>query len=581
MKKILLLVTPMLLSAAQAFATEEVFEAVYFTSVSPNGEWVAGSIDEGSVMIRNILTGDYKTYFTNGVSTNYYIGNGATPVSDTGIVVGSTTGDDAAYWENGKWTTLKVANPQFSNSAKSITPDGSTICGLVGMDEISLDAEKIMGVPAVWYRQTDGSYSDPVLLPHPEYDFTGRVPQYVTATAISADGTIIAGQIRDYTGMMHEPIIFTRSTDGEWSYKLLYPELINPSGMDFPAYPGEYEGPEMPSQEQFMSEEELAAFQAALEAGENPDYEDFMTATEIDSYMVAFMEWMAVYAPWQEKYEAFVEAYSRNLDDGYSFVFNNVALTPDGRYFATTRVVTVVVDPTLGLEGIKDMTYPVILNVDGSGYKDLDSSLEEMSLLMSSMTQDGSVLATYMMYPEGAVTRAYIFPEMATTAVPLEEYIATRNATLAGWMEENMYHDVIVGVTPAGKFIYDGFMCSGAPIATPDMSTILCYTTTEYWDTQAGDPYFLSYYFNTGFNVDPVLVEGIQNDSDSVFNILPGGSIYVKGAIAEISVYDITGARVFMASTPSGTIETGLPAGVYVVMATAEDGTAISKKALF
>lgn len=580
MKKLLLIAAVASAGMASADNVRDIYENEYLTAISPNGEWAAGDIDMGSVVIRNLVTGDVKTFVSTGDEINYHIGGGATPISDSGIVVGSVTGENAAYYENGVWTELKVPYPEYSNAAKSITPDGSVICGLAGMEPISIDSEGIMAVPAIWRRQADGSYSEAEILPHPKLDFTGMVPQYVTALAISADGKTIAGQVRDYIGFMEEPIVYTCDDNGTWSYKMLYPELIKPASVNLISNPGEYQGRMMPSPEEFMTEEELDTFRAALDAGIDAQYEDYMTEEEFALYLKAYEEWFAEYDVWDREYSRFVESYSQCLDQGYAFLFNNVALTPDGKYYATTREVTVVTDPTAGPEGITVMRYPVVLNTDGSGYKDLDGNLDKegLSLLMTSMTVDGSVLATYFMYPaDGAVQAAYIFPEQATEAIPFVDFIAARNEDLAVWMESEMYQDVLT-LTPSGDLTTTGFLCSGAPVATPDMSTVICYTTTEYWE---GGPnaYLISYVFDTGFEVSSV--KGIEAVADGALRILPGSRIAVEGEVANISVFDLSGANVLNISNPSGIVATGLPSGVYIVHSTGADGSVSSAKAIF
>ena len=145
------------------------------------------------------------------------------------MLVGSTTPvGTAAYVKGGEWHLLPVPYPEHTNLAHGITPDGKVICGVVGNDDVSLDATNIMSLPAVWYLQDDGTYGEPVVLPHPEKDFTGRVPQYVSAISISDDGKTVVGQVRDYRGSMEEPIVYTCNDKGEWSYTLICPELINP-----------------------------------------------------------------------------------------------------------------------------------------------------------------------------------------------------------------------------------------------------------------------------------------------------------------------------------------------------------------
>ena len=566
----------MLMSASICFADNyrEVFKDEYLSDISPNGEWAAGAIDDGSVVIRNLVNNQNFESRTNGATVFYYIGSGPQPISNTGIVVGSTNGDNAAYWENGTWHTLKTPNPEFMSNASSITPDGSVICGGAGNDNMSLETDKIMLVPAVWYRQADGSYSDAVLLPHPDLDYTGRVPQYITALAISDDGKTVAGQIRDYVGFMHEPILYTCDDNGEWSYTMLYPELLNPDNVVFPAYPGEYNGIPMPTPEWFMTEEELEEFSQALDrwttGKPTPEYKDYMTKEEIEAYNKALDEFLDEYNPWAESFDTFNELYTATVEAGYSFVFNNVTLTPDGKYFGTTREISYVEDP---IEGPKSRMYPVVLNTDGSGYTDLNGN-PELSLLTSSMARDGQVMATYI-DPENILPRrAYVFPKDSKEAEPIEVYFMDVNPELSMWLEDEMTREVIVGFLPGGEFDYQDFMCSGAPITTPDMSRMICVTmATDTWvDAEA---LYYSYIFDTGIDISEVKPLATAS---CAMEILAGGVIDLKGEFSMIEVYDVSGALIYSEKSPAGNVNPNLAKGIYVIKALGADGTEIVKK---
>lgn len=562
-------------SAVYAENFQEAFPDEYITSISPDGKWVAGALDDGNVIIRNLETDESFEYFSNGGSINYYIGNGATPISNVGIIAGSTNGNNASYWDNGQWYNLKTPNPDFMSNACSITPDGSIICGGAGNDNMSLDSEKIMLVPAIWVRQDDGFYSDAILLPHPDVDFTGRTPQYITATTISDDGKTIMGQIRDYLGFMMQPIKYTCDDNGEWSYTLLYPELLNPTGVEFPKYPGEYHGDPMPSQEWFMTPEEMAAYSEAVDNWKGgtdfPEYSDFMTPEEIEEYLEAFNAYLDQYIPWEEEYDKFAALYDTCITEGYVFVFNNGALTPDGKYLATTREITYVDDP---FDGPKTRMYPVILNTDGSGYTDLNGT-GDISLLSSGITANGDVLAVYI-DPEWILPRqAYIFLEGSKEATHLEEYIREINPEVADWMEDEMLREVIDGITPAGEFTFRDFMCSGSPISTPDLSRILCFTTTDTW--AEANAYYYTWIFDTG--LEPSAVKPVLT-ADASLEVV-NGTIVLNGEFQSVDVYDISGAAIYTANRPTGTINPNLGKGIYIIKAITANGEELVKKIAF
>lgn len=577
MKKNLLFATAVLTGVSAVCAVEPtIYENMVLTSISNNGVWAAGDIDDGSVIIVNIP--EKKEYRHRsgldafGNYNEYHIGIGKA-ASNVGVVVGATSSNNAAYWENGKWTVLKTPNPEFMSNACSITPDASVICGGIGEDEFSTTAENIMLTPAVWYRQADGTYGDPVSLPHPSVDFTGRVPQYITAVAISDDGKIVAGQIRDYVGYMHEPIIYRCDDSGNWSYERLVPELINTTGKDFPEYPGEFDL-QSPTPEWFMTEEELAEFTEALEEWQSgdpfPDYYDFMTQEEIQEYEEALDLYNLEYLPWAEKFDAFWTAYQDVLYHGYSFLFNNVRLSPDGKYYGATSEVMYLDDP----ENPLTINNPVLIDIEAGELEDLYNE-EYLSMVLTSLTADYSVLAASINpFDPYMPRRAYIWPAEQKEWLPLEEFVYNHDEKVGLWMEESMIHDVYVGVDALGNLISEDIMCSGVPVATPNLSIALCNVTTDYWvDPEAG---YYSYLFPTGYHTG---VKGVEGELAAyAMTVEPGGMVTLKGDFNSLNVYSVAGSLVYSAQNPEGTFPTGLESGIYIFKATTAEGGEIVKK---
>lgn len=581
MKNLFLIAAAMLCASAPAMAYQLQFNGEYLTDISPNGQWVAGDLSDGTTIIRNLDTDQFWVSVSNGSTVFYYIGSGQTPVSNVGIVVGSTTMDDAAYWENGKWTQLSVPNPQFTNTARSITPDGSIICGGIGNSAMSVEAEHIMSLPVLWYRQSDGSYGEPFILPHPTKDFTGRAPQYITAYAITPDGKTVAGQVIDNSGFYPQPIIYHCDDAGQWSYTLLAGNLINPTGVEFPPYPGELDDPQ-PSQEEYMTEEEIAAFTAAFDAWRDdpdasnddmPTYEEFMTQDEIAAFTAAYSHWYwDLYEPWDAAYSKFMVAFEQVIDKGYVFIMNNVGLTADGKYYATTRKQTIVRPGDV--EYSPSITYPILFTTDGSEYTELNGSSSDYNTRLSSLALDGSILGVA---EEGILPqRAIIFPIGEKEAMPLEDYIYDQgNPELTEWMEDMMYHDAADGVSESGQLHYGQYMCSGIPFANFDMSYVICATATDGW-YEPTEPYY-SWAFSTGLNLK---VDGVDASQGSI-KVLPGGMIELDGDFASLSIYDLTGALLFSTDTTGSTvISTGLPSGLYLIRALSPAGTPTVLKAL-
>lgn len=636
MKNLLLLGSALLMSTA-AFATDtpQTIENFFTVGISPNGQWLVGQGGSYSLLIKNLATGDTYEYYEDD-SHAYATGSGSV-VSNNGTVIGTTDNLSASYWENGEWIDLKTPDVDgATNTVNSITPDGNIICGNVGNAAVSLETSEIMCLPAVWYRGEDGTFGDPVLLPHPSFDFTGRVPQYITAVSISDDGNVIVGQMQDYTGFVIQPIVYVRNENKEWTYALIHPELTNPNGVEFPEYPGEFdllcdktdfmtqeeidaynkavedyynaqESLIFPQPEQFMSDDEYDAYMEALneyyETWENyPEYVDYMTEAELEAYNKAVdeyyekigslvypdiddymtdeekAEYAAAYAiyeqaydEWNEKYMAFEDAFSSCLADGYTYLFNNFRISPDGRMAVTTREATVPNDDPMAWIPFKQVYMPVMFNLEQDTYECFANAED---IVISYISEDYTILASYLdadyIYPR----RAYAMSaENDFEAVPLEDFVAVTSPENATWMKDNMEHRVPVDIDyDTWEFIYVDFMCSGIPYGTPDLS-LIATAIENSWDFDTDVSYF-SYIIPTGISG----VESVAADGTNAVEVLADGTVVLTGEFTEVSVYNVAGVNVFKAEAPASSVATGLGSGLYIVKAVAANGNVIVKK---
>ena len=240
-------------------------------------------------------------YYTLG------LGNCVTP--DGSIILGSTNQNgDAAFYTNGEWHQLNVADADQTNLSNGITPDGSRICGSIGLNPMTFD-NVIMQVPVYWDRNADGTYSDYHALPYPTEDFFGQKPQYVTALCITTDGKTIAGQMVFGNGGMKIPVIYKEDEKGEWSYSLPTKDLFNPDGLEAVEDPGD--GPMGPNYEEYMTQDELDAYYAAINdyyegiISDYPDMDDYMSDENREAYNEALETYQTKYDEWLDKYLAY------------------------------------------------------------------------------------------------------------------------------------------------------------------------------------------------------------------------------------------------------------------------------------
>lgn len=578
MKKTLLTIS--LFCTAAAFAQQPtVWEDEIFTAISPNGVWVAGDY-MGDLMVRNLETGKIWNYKSTSDARFYYGTSLSTSLSNDGVLIGTTNADNAAYWKDGVWKALKTPYPEFISNTGGITPDGSVICGGIGFNAFGYDSDRVMLSPAVWYRQEDGSYGDPVPLPHPERDFTGRHPQYVTAVAISSDGKTVAGQIRDYTGFVQQPIVYHCDENGEWSYKMLAEELINPYGMEFPRFPGELaDDLSLPSQEQFMSPEQIEEYTEAFlkwvedYEGPEPQYEEFMTPEQIAAYQEALEAFMVIYEPWAKAYEEFMGLYYDCIFDGCSFYFNNARLSPDGKYYMSTGTMR---EEPMSPTNFNEREYILLIDTETGEYQRF-STRQRRSIIASSITEDYSIFFTVLPPGEDSGTRqGYVFPQMSEEAMPLLDYVYSFNPELGDWMEEYMTHEVITGLGTTSIYTTEDMVCTGTPVPTPDLSTILTYNTTFSWmDYDMGGNGMISFVLPTGLDTG---VETVETEVDSLLKVLAGGVISLEGDFESMDIYDLAGNNVRKYSEPNGTVDTGLSSGIYIIRALTGSGSEIAKK---
>lgn len=515
------------LSASAAMAIDKpTSESMTFTdetlsSISPNGEWVAGGMgDEFTVIIRNLTTGKKWTYSEfngeTGMGTQYTVGLGKC-VSNNGIVVGEVD-DMPAYWEDGAWHDLstKVGQTVYRGAMQvgSITPDGSIIVGAIGNSgglTQGFEEDVMYTAPCLWQRNADGSgYGDPVMLPHPERDITNAIPQYFTALAISDDGKTIGALMTCNYGFPHVPYSYTQDADGEWQYTMMGEDLINPEHRVFPKYSGEYNGPNRPNWEEYMTQAEMEQYFAAgdayvryLESQGYNEYEielllwgyaaNFMTEPRKGEFEALWDEYYTAYVEWWEAYSQYETILSQVITEGMGFIFNNMCISPDGKYIYATGTVYELVRPGNPENAFDQHCMPVAFEVGTDNYTVFS---QKNDIRVASVTNDYSVLGKPNLGDGYLDTLAYIFPQGDTECVDLLSYFEEKgNIEVVDWIEENMIHYAQIGETT-----FDDVYSMGIPMATPDMSVIVFQTTSFYWEPME-DYLWVSYVLYTGEDV--------------------------------------------------------------------------------
>ena len=564
MKKTLLLSLSLAALAGQAQAEVKepaIYQEASIQRISADGRYAVSEV-YGTVKIYDLVNGTVKEFGPDENWVEYYsVGLGNCLTADGSVLVASTNSNsDAAYYTNGEWHQLNVPDAEKTNLSNGITPDGSRICGSVGLNNMTLD-EAIMQVPVYWDRNADGTYGEYHLLPYPEKDLFGETPQYLTAVAISDDGKTIAGQMVFSSGRMAIPVVYTVNDKGEWSYNLPTESLFNPDKIEPVENPGD--GPMPPYQPDYMTEAELEAYEAAVNAfynGESPDYPeytDYMSADEKAQYEQAVATYQAAYDEWDAKYAAYSEYTDQIYQSSPCFLFNNCMLSTDGKYVVSTLEME---DPNADpFSWFPSMIYvPCTVNIETGELVKYES---DKSLLASGVADGGVILASNgqsSIPMEGFVIKNGEIQNIA-------DYIKSLSPELGEWIVRNMSHEVVVDYDPeTWEEIFAEVTFTGIPVATPDMGIIAIWNNCP-WDE---------------FNAESVIFDltglaGINSVSAQAKNIkvMAKGIVAVPEGFGSLQVYNLNGQCVKTIAAPCGLVNLGVAPGAYIVKGTRTDGT--------
>lgn len=549
-------------AAAQTFVAPTIHENLSFQHISPDGRFVVSEV-YGNLTILDLKENKSYEYLADDTGTIYYTAGLGNSVSNTGVVLASTQSIcDAAYWQDGEWHNLNVpeGGSGLNHLSHGITPDGKRICGNVGVHEVDINKDALMCAPAYWDLKDDGTYGEFHRLPHPELDWSGRTPQYVTAVAISDDGRVIAGQVVDCSGFLCSPIVYTQADNGEWSYSLPGADMINPDKIELPAYPGE--NSMAPEAVDFMSPEKRAEYEAAYTAwvqsgfeGDAPEGTDYLTPEQAAAYEAAYSEWETASDEWMVKYNEWYDAFSEVISSSAAFTFNNVCLSPDGTSYVATRE-TEMESP--------DSWWPIMISdpyVFDVATGKVTFSLEGSGISVTQMPSNDVILGWNGM--DSFPCKGYVIKDGVVT--PLDEYLCAVSTELKTWVDENMTQTIEDYDYETDEVTTVTAVNTGMPIASADLKTMAVWSSTPWnWDLTC-----------IGYIFDLSAAGGVQSAvaAGSIIKADARGNLHVAPSVAAVTVYDLAGSAVMTVEHPSAVIECKLPRGVYVARATLADGS--------
>lgn len=487
MKKTLLLAAAFcamtISSSAQVL---NILDNVQISKVSNDGKLVYTTDMDGNAIVVNLATGDQELYEAGYdaerdlYTPRYFFGFGR-GCSDSQRIVGAIDECTPGYLENGTWTALpmpaELLKPGLMSQADDITPDNKRICGVMAGASFGAMNETMV-LPCYWEMQADGSYSMPIALPHPELDFTGRAPQYITARAISADGKTIVGQLTDYSGFYIFPIVYRQDAEGNWSYDMCCNDMIYNKDAQFPLVPEE---PEYVNAEDYMDDAAKAAWAAALAQYDEEAaiaQEEFMNGNyeypwpeypEIGNYVSdkeAYQAAMDAYNTANDAYQAALNALYEMWDDpnimyGPSFEFNTVMLSADGRYMSQAYFIEGEPDPDAWFPSMDYKTIVVDLQ-NGNAVTTLPTDYAPSCFLADNTL----VLSS----PASAYSRdSYLWKQGDTEPKSVMSYWETASPEAASMYKEEMTFDGMAGYDEEWNPIVGDKICkTGTCVATPD-----------------------------------------------------------------------------------------------------------------
>ena len=568
--------------------TMKKYEGLLFDKMSPNGQWTTQAM-QGSVVIFNRADSVFYVYGEEEGSA-YSIGQG-NAINNDGIIVGGISDGQPAYWQDGEWNLLPLAEADtiVYNSADAITPDGRRIAGSLACSRWGLDNNNQMLAPVVWTKGEDGKYGLYQRLPQPTKDFSGRAPQYITARSISADGKTIFGQIVDYTGMYPCLIVYKEDAEGKWSYQTLGQELLYKEGTEFPAWPN-YE-PKQPKIQNYMSEEELTEYNDAMALYEDsvdlyyqglidkypsyPLYDDYLkNETKKEEYTQASDKYKKEYKAYQDStnvfYDVFYEACTNK-----AFGSNEVVTSENGRYYVSSLSCPDPNGDPLALEP-EIITVPVCFDLQAE--KPTMIQLDGNDIITCSVLNDGTV---FMASPSIEYTRnAYVIPTGSKKAMSFFDWMKAKNLPAYNWMTENLSFDY-TGV----KYDEDGneilvnvpdSLIAGTISVNPE-GTVFSAFLWDAWSLEDKGQY-ISYFID----LNPASGVAAPKAEATEVKVYPNPTtdiLYIDGDICKINIFDLSGRVVYESSSVSSSIPMASIAGrgTYLVKLTTTDGNIVVK----
>lgn len=519
---------------------------VLLNGISSGGKWAYYLLPENGIYRYDILNNKGELIIGKTYTSS---------ISDNGILAGSID-EKAALYIDGQWEELPLPdNPLISSTnARGISADGKFVCGLIDIGLVNGSR-----TPILWTRQDDGTYNYE-LLPAPSRDYFGRVQQAVDALCCSDDGSVIAGRMVDWSGMINIPVYWKKNAENVWEYNLAGENFIFKEGVEKPVFPEEVPYPD--ATQYFTPTDSLKYNQdiEAYEAGEFPGNDPRWNPSEYLTNPDSINKYRAdgdIYNKYLEETSKLTDYIAKEVLTENSFDVTSMSMSFNGHYITSTNQVVAYVPGSLQP---KVANIPLYIDIETDEVKMVEGVEDGLTYGISN---DGDL---FYSTPYREYTRtSYVLPKGSTTPMNFADWISMKTNGVLDIKPELTFSWDIWGYDPETweyvviENVIDSLV-TGAVI--PSANNEIFISNFVHPSTGAYTSYVVDIRDNGGTSVDHVLSSGeisvYPNPATEVIN--------VSGDVESVQLIDLSGRLVYNAPNVNGKVPvTSFNKGTYIL----------------
>lgn len=493
--------------------------------------------------------------------------------------VGPTGYEQPIIFTTGKTINLPMPEDRewAYGSARGISSDGKFVCGHLSDASVNIMDNTTAIIPVVW--EIDGDNITCTILPYAEKDFTGRCPQGYHPLLVSESKNRILGRQIDYSGFGGAIIVWDRTAPGEpWTYTILGEDLQYKDGPDFPEYPDE---PKNIEYSDYMTEEEIAAYETAYNnwcnngyVGNAPKREEYITdETRKAQYLEAVEEYNKAAEEYNNKVNEFYNIYYERKSD-YSLDLYSFSGSFNGRYVGC--LVTKMEFDDYGWP--TDVPYPCYYDIDDNCKLTILDDEKYANFGLSGRISDNGDLAVSK--PARATMfdarNSYVITAGDNKIVNVYEYLGKTNE---GKVNRQTFADGGLEFSWTGYDmetyeqveVKDSILV-GTLLLSADGKNAAGFTTDP--NTFTITSWALNSFTTTGINTAKV------SKAEAVLrsNIIEDGMIEFVADVENAALFDLSGAALYSGKPQGSSIAAPAQEGIYILKAKLKNGAVRTDK---